>query len=72
MAHVTVRIEKSRSTIKHPAVIIPLKDWEKIEDLLEDLEALSSPRFLRSIEASRAQAKAGKVFTLDEALEELS
>lgn len=72
MAHVTVRIEKSRLTTKHPAVIIPMKDWEKIEDLLEDLEALSSPRFLRSIETSRAQAKAGKVYTFKQVLQELS
>lgn len=41
-------------------VLIPNKLWE---DLLEDLEALSSPNYLRSIEESR---KDKKIYSSDE------
>jgi len=39
---------------------------ETMEDLIEDILALSSPRYLRSIEQARNDYKEGKVKSLEE------
>lgn len=39
---------------------------EAMEDLIEDILALSSPQFLRSIEEAREDYKEGKVKSLEE------
>jgi hypothetical protein len=39
---------------------------EAMEDLIEDILALSSPRYLRSIEEARRDYKEGKVKSLEE------
>lgn len=51
---------------REPVVVLPLKEWERIEDALEDLEALSSPKYLRRIAHARAQASQGKVVSLED------
>ena len=40
-------------------------------DLLEDLEALSSPKYLKSIKKARQDYKKGRVFTHEEVFGEL-
>ncbi len=45
-------------------VFLPTRFWES---LLEDMEAMSSPRYLKSIKESREQAERGEVYSLDEA-----
>ena len=51
---------------KTPVVVLPLSQWKKIEDMLEDLEMLRSENFKRSIAKARAEVKAGKGLTLAE------
>jgi len=46
---------------KELMVLVPLSVWRKIEDLIEDQEALSSNRYLRRIVQSRKEVAAGKV-----------
>jgi PHD/YefM family antitoxin component YafN of YafNO toxin-antitoxin module len=46
---------------KEPVVLVPLRLWHQVEDLLEDQEALSSKRFLRKIAKSRKDAAARKL-----------
>lgn len=41
-----------------------------LEDELEDLRAVSSPSYLRSIEEAREDARAGRVVSLEELLED--
>jgi len=47
-------------------VFLPIHFWES---LLEDMEALASPRFLKSIEESRAQFARGEHYSMDEAFD---
>lgn len=56
-------VEKSKSVRvgNQPMVLVPLKLWRKIEDYLEDQEALGSPKFLRRIQKARAEATRGKL-----------
>jgi hypothetical protein len=42
---------------------------EAMEDLIEDILALSSPRYLRSIEQARNDYKGGKVKSLEESFD---
>jgi PHD/YefM family antitoxin component YafN of YafNO toxin-antitoxin module len=51
----TIRVDKE------PVVIVPLRLWRQIEDLLEDQEALASPKFLRKIARGRKDAASGKL-----------
>jgi len=44
-----------------PVVVVPLSLWRKIEDLLEDHEALKSKRYLRGIAKARQDIAAGKI-----------
>lgn len=46
---------------KEPMVLIPLKMWQKMEDFLEDQEALASKNFLRRIRKARTDAARGKL-----------
>ena len=56
-------IEKSKSVRigKQAMVLVPLKLWRKMEDYLEDQEALASPNFLRRIRKARANVAGGKI-----------
>ena len=46
---------------KEPVVLVPLSLWRKIEDSLENRDALSSQKFLRRIRQARKQAASGKL-----------
>lgn len=45
-----------------PFVVLPLEQWERIEDVLEEL---ASPALVKSIVAGRAAYKAGRVIPYD-------
>ncbi len=47
-------------------VFLPIELWES---LLEDLEALSSPKYLKAIAESREQAKREEFVDIDEAFD---
>jgi hypothetical protein len=49
---------------KEPVVIVPLKQWEDLEDRLEDFEMSSSLTFRKKIAKARAEKKR---YTSDEA-----
>lgn len=53
---------------REPVVVLPLKQWERIADALEDLEALSSQNFRKSIVRARKEAASGHVVGLEELL----
>lgn len=55
---------------REPVVVIPLRDWERITDALEDLEAFSSKTLARRISRSRAEAARGEVTSLEDLLRE--
>lgn len=46
---------------KEPVVLVPLKLWRKIEDCLEDQEALASEAFRRRIRKARRDVARGKI-----------
>ena len=56
-------IDKSKTVRvgNQPMVLVPLDLWRKMEDYLEDQEALASPKYLRRIRKARAEAAQGKV-----------
>lgn len=56
---------------RQSVVVVPLKEWERITETLEDHEALSSQRYLKSIARARAEVKRGEVVPFEEILEEL-
>jgi hypothetical protein len=59
-----VSIIENPATIRlgrEPVVIIPLRMWQQIQDVLEDREALASKKFLRKIAKGRKDATAGKL-----------
>jgi PHD/YefM family antitoxin component YafN of YafNO toxin-antitoxin module len=45
---------------REPLVLVPLSLWRKVEDVLEDQEALASKRYLRRIRQARKDIAAGK------------
>lgn len=47
-------------------VFLPTELWES---LLEDLEALNSPKYLKAIVESRKQAKKGELIDIDKAFD---
>lgn len=49
---------------KEPVVIIPLKQWEDLEDRLEDFEMQSSSSFQKKIVKARTEKK---LYTSEEA-----
>ena len=51
----TIRVDKE------PVVIVPLRLWHQVEDILEDREALSSKKFLRKVAKGRKDAASGKL-----------
>lgn len=42
---------------KNPVVVLPLKAWQKIENLLEDAEMTRSKNLVKKIARSRTQKK---------------
>ncbi len=40
-----------------PVVVVPLKKWEEIEDLLEDLEIFKSKKFKADIKKARIEKR---------------
>jgi len=61
-------IEKSVEKVrfhKEPAVLPPLSEWEKIEELLEDLEMSQSSLYIKAIAGARTQIKQKKFYELD-------
>lgn len=46
---------------REPVVVVPLKLWRKLEDYLEDQEALASQKFLKKIQKARKEAAKGKL-----------
>ena len=63
MATRIVQLEKSQTLRigNEPMVLVPLKLWRKMEDYLEDREALASKKFLRRIRTARKDVAGGKV-----------
>jgi len=61
MGNVTVLAKSQTIKIgKEPLVLVPLSLWRKVEDLLEDQEALASSRYVRRIREARRDVAAGK------------
>ena len=50
-----------------PVVVVPLKDWRKIEEIIEEYHAEKSSRYRASIRAAREQIKQGKIHRLNAA-----
>ena len=46
---------------KEPLVLVPLSLWRRVEDLLEDQEALASTRYVRRIRKAHRDIADGKV-----------
>ena len=46
---------------REPTVVIPLSVWRKAEEVLEDQEAQSSPRFRERIRRARADVSKGRI-----------
>ncbi|MEK7404390.1 MAG: hypothetical protein AAB225_04720 [Acidobacteriota bacterium] len=61
MGNVTMLAKSQTVRIgKEPLVLVPLSLWRKVEDLLEDQEALPSSRYVRRIRKARRDIAAGK------------
>jgi len=58
------KIEKSRFKGK-PMVMIPMEDWKKLEELMEDEEMRNSVALRTAIEEGVHDIKSGKVFSFD-------
>jgi len=57
---------------KEPFVILPLKKWKEMEELLEDLEIFRSKNLAKEIEKARKEIKKGKIISLEEVEKELN
>jgi hypothetical protein len=61
-------ITKKASRIRfknEPTVLVPLKEWYKIEEGLEDLEALSSIVYIKKIKRARQEMQRGQITSLE-------
>lgn len=59
------------STVSELKALIPDTVKESVEDLIEDLLALSSDEYLRSIEEARKDHKEGRVMDFEKRLQKL-
>ncbi len=60
----TMRIlEKTASAMigKTPVVVLPLKEWGKVEAILEEYEMSVSKGYHASVQAAREEARRGKL-----------
>lgn len=48
-----------------PVIVLPLKKWEIVENILEDYEMMSSVAYRRSIENARKLVKKGRFYDLN-------
>ncbi|MBI2591235.1 MAG: hypothetical protein HYW34_00985 [Candidatus Brennerbacteria bacterium] len=53
---------KSQKIGKTPVIVLPLKDWRKIEMVLEEYQTSHSLNYLQSIKESRKQIALGKLY----------
>lgn len=66
--HISTLVKDITGKVSHvksrqaPFVVLPLEQWEQIEDILEEL---ASPALVKSIVAGRAAYKAGRVIPYD-------
>jgi PHD/YefM family antitoxin component YafN of YafNO toxin-antitoxin module len=61
MGNATTRAKLQTVKIgKEPLVLVPLSMWRRVEDILEDQEALASARYVRRIRTARRDIAAGK------------
>lgn len=62
----TIASKTARVRFKNePAVLVPLKEWHKIEESLEDFEALSSSAYLKKIKRARQEVQRGQFISLE-------
>lgn len=47
-------------------VVVPVSEWERITDALEDVELYRSRGLRADVAKARAEVRAGKTYTLDE------
>jgi PHD/YefM family antitoxin component YafN of YafNO toxin-antitoxin module len=56
---------KSQKIGKVPVVILPLKDWQEIELMIEEYQMENSENYFSSIKEARAQIKQGRLYEFD-------
>jgi predicted metal-binding protein len=66
MAKITLFQPQRVKIGKEPAVILSMKKWKEIEDILEDYEMCTSVKFRKDIIKARREIKKGKLLTLEE------
>ncbi|MDO8569876.1 MAG: hypothetical protein Q7R89_03865 [bacterium] len=64
MQNIDKRVEKSHFKGK-PMVMIPMEDWKKLEELMEDEEMRNSVTLRTAIEEGMRDIKLGRVFSFD-------
>jgi len=47
-------------------VVVPVKEWQEIEDSLEDLAMYTSGKLRKDIQKSRVEAGRGNLFSIEE------
>jgi hypothetical protein len=58
---ITVVAGSQEIKTREPLVLVPLSLWHKVEELLEDQEALASKRYLRRVKQEREEIHSGNV-----------
>lgn len=56
---------------KEPVVVVPVEQWKKIEDALEDLTMYLSKKLQRNIRRARSEVRKGQVLTFKEVQKKL-
>lgn len=57
-------VTRSRLGTK-PVVVVPLREWDRITEMLEDFDLYRSRTLRTAIKAARKDVKAGRVYTLE-------
>jgi hypothetical protein len=58
-------LERLKINKKEPFVVIPLKEWLKIEPLLEDYLMAKSKNYIQSIKQAREDIKKKRLYIFD-------
>jgi hypothetical protein len=58
-------LEKLKINKKEPFVVIPLKEWLKIEPILEDYLMAKSKNYIQSIKQAREDIKKKRLYIFD-------
>ena len=66
MSRITIKFQSTKLDHKKPVVLVPVETWHKVEDLLEDIEAMQSKTLRHRVKTARQEFVLGKTIPFEQ------